>query len=147
MGGGSSTDWLSDQQLLQPVISFYRREIVGTVTLHSLQSLQLKKLLSLGIRSYATSQMLVCVFAQVSATAKSSVPAFASCRDLWSFLFCGSWTITWRHGRWGSVQSSRRMVRKMQEEERARSLPAAMHGAPQGRLQAPSVPCAKGHWA
>lgn len=43
MGGGSSPDWLSDQQLLQTLISFYRREIVGTVGLHSLQSLQLKK--------------------------------------------------------------------------------------------------------
>lgn len=82
MGGRSSPDWLSDQQLLKPLISFYRREIVGTVTLHSLQSLQLKNLLSLETRSYVTSHMLVCVFAQVSATAKSSVPAFASCRDL-----------------------------------------------------------------
>lgn len=82
MGGGSHPGRLSDQQLLQTLISFYRRETVGTVALHSLRSLRLKILPSLGTRRYVTSQTRVCVFPRVSAAAKSSVLAFASYRDL-----------------------------------------------------------------
>lgn len=52
--------------------------------------------------------MPVCPFAQVSATAKSSALAFASCRHLWSIPVLGcSWTMTWSHRRWESPEGGK----------------------------------------
>jgi len=80
-GRGIQSRLVSGQQLLQTSFSFYRRGIVGTVALRSPQSLRLKELPSLGTRGCVTSRILVCMFAQVPAAAKSSVPAFASYGD------------------------------------------------------------------
>lgn len=98
-GWEGDPDWLPDQQLLQTLISFYRRDTVGTIALHSCGVFSLKSCPPRG--PCATSHpkcRSACLLRFVLQPKAACLPLLrvGTCE---ASLFCGSWTTAWSHRR------------------------------------------------